>query len=300
MDKIILTEKNGKILANSREVAERFGKSHGSVLKSIQGENRKGYHINGLVDELASKGVNVYDYFIYSTFENRGKLYPEYLMTRDGFSLLVMGFTGKEVLDWKLKYIEAFNTMENKFYNEKILYDNQEIYLDKSKSIYVLLADDNSVKIGVSNNIKHRINTLENQTGKRIINYYITKPCSNSYEIEKMAHIHFKNNRIYGEWFNIDFNEAYEYVKNLYKNMATYIWGNKLEDVKKIEDTFEKVHLTHAKINIPINNIKEMLSNYVDKGLLNNVPETYEEALNMICEQNILYYTRLKESLSCN
>ena len=36
-----------------------------------------------------------------------------YLMNRDGFSLLVMGFTGKKALDWKLKYINAFNQMEN-------------------------------------------------------------------------------------------------------------------------------------------------------------------------------------------
>ena len=35
-----------------------------------------------------------------------------YLMNRDGFSLLAMGFTGKEAVQWKLKYIEAFNQME--------------------------------------------------------------------------------------------------------------------------------------------------------------------------------------------
>ena len=33
-------------------------------------------------------------------------------MNRDGFSLLAMGFTGKKALQWKLKYIEAFNEME--------------------------------------------------------------------------------------------------------------------------------------------------------------------------------------------
>ena len=37
-----------------------------------------------------------------------------YIMNRDGFSLLVMGFTGKDALDWKLKYIDAFNKMEKK------------------------------------------------------------------------------------------------------------------------------------------------------------------------------------------
>lgn len=42
----------------------------------------------------------------------RGQHFPFYLMNRDGFSLLAMGFTGKKALQWKLKYIEAFNEME--------------------------------------------------------------------------------------------------------------------------------------------------------------------------------------------
>ena len=42
---------------------------------------------------------------------------PAFLMTRDGFALLAMGFTGKRALHWKLKYIEAFNAMENELRN---------------------------------------------------------------------------------------------------------------------------------------------------------------------------------------
>ena len=38
-----------------------------------------------------------------------GQYHKMYLMNRDGFSLLVMGFTGKEALEWKLEYIKAFN-----------------------------------------------------------------------------------------------------------------------------------------------------------------------------------------------
>ena len=41
-----------------------------------------------------------------------GRSQPEYLCTRDGVSLLVMGFTGEGALKWKLKYIDAFNQME--------------------------------------------------------------------------------------------------------------------------------------------------------------------------------------------
>ena len=41
-----------------------------------------------------------------------GRNQPMYYMNRDGFSLLAMGFTGKKALEWKLKYIMAFNEME--------------------------------------------------------------------------------------------------------------------------------------------------------------------------------------------
>lgn len=44
--------------------------------------------------------------------DSYGRQQKMYLMNRDGFSLLAMGFNGKEALSWKLKYIEAFNKME--------------------------------------------------------------------------------------------------------------------------------------------------------------------------------------------
>lgn len=46
--------------------------------------------------------------------EQNGQSYPMYLMNRDGFTLLAMGFNGKAALEWKLKYIAAFNEMEKK------------------------------------------------------------------------------------------------------------------------------------------------------------------------------------------
>lgn len=56
---------------------------------------------------------NSIGYFIPSTYQDdKGETRNEYLLTRDGFSLLVMGFTGQKALEWKLKYIDAFNQME--------------------------------------------------------------------------------------------------------------------------------------------------------------------------------------------
>lgn len=105
MNEVInVLNQDGCLVVSSREVARNFDKEHKNVLAAIN------THIQDL---LYVDGLKVsHEMFIESEYENRGKKYPEYLLTRDGFSLLAMGFTGKKALEWKLKYIEVFNKME--------------------------------------------------------------------------------------------------------------------------------------------------------------------------------------------
>lgn len=100
MNDIILSTQNGEPVVSSREVAKNFGKEHKDTLESIR---------QILVAENSAT-----KFFHESSFEYRGRQFPEYFMNRDGFTLLAMGFTGKAALEWKLKYIEAFNEMEKK------------------------------------------------------------------------------------------------------------------------------------------------------------------------------------------
>jgi Rha family phage regulatory protein len=51
--------------------------------------------------------------------DDRGKIQPIYLLTRSGFSILAMGFSGKKALEWKIKYEQAFTTMEQALKQEK-------------------------------------------------------------------------------------------------------------------------------------------------------------------------------------
>lgn len=89
---------------SSRVVAEKFGKEHRHILRSV-------YHI--LQEDKDSEDTFNETNFIASTFrDTKGREYPEFLMTRDGFSLLSMGFTGKEARNWKINFIKAFNHME--------------------------------------------------------------------------------------------------------------------------------------------------------------------------------------------
>lgn len=102
MNDIILSTQNGEPVASSRDVAKRFGKRHDHVIRDIA-EIVKSFPKNGDTP-LFFKTEYVHP-------QNHQK-YPMYLMNRDGFSLLAMGFTGKEAVQWKLKYIAAFNAME--------------------------------------------------------------------------------------------------------------------------------------------------------------------------------------------
>ena len=98
-DLINITNRDGQAVVSSREVAERFGKQHKDVLESIRGITAENSALTSM-------------FFATAYTAGTGKSYPMYLMNRDGFSLLAMGFTGKEALAWKIKYIEAFNKME--------------------------------------------------------------------------------------------------------------------------------------------------------------------------------------------
>ena len=102
-----LKNENGQIVVSSRMVAERFGKQHKHVLDSIE----------ELIKGVAEKSADLFIYTQYQHPQNK-QWYPEYLMTRDGFTLLAMGFTGKEALKFQLAYIEAFNKMEEALKNQ--------------------------------------------------------------------------------------------------------------------------------------------------------------------------------------
>lgn len=95
---------NGQKMVSSRDVASNFEKNHRDVLKAI--ENLKEGMRKTSQTPLFFKSEYVH--------EQNGQHYPMYYMNRDGFSLLAMGFTGSKAMEWKLKYIQAFNAMERK------------------------------------------------------------------------------------------------------------------------------------------------------------------------------------------
>ena len=94
----LVTIQNDQPVTTSRQIAETFEKDHRNVLRDI----------DALKDVL-----NFEQMFQETQFpDSYGRPQRAYLLNRDGFSLLAMGFTGDKALQWKLKYLAAFNKME--------------------------------------------------------------------------------------------------------------------------------------------------------------------------------------------
>lgn len=107
---------NGAVaLTNSILVAKKFDRNHRDVLDSIR-ELIKGCAENS-ADPMFEETTYIHP--------QNGQEYPMFIMNRDGFTLLAMGFTGEKALRFKLDYINAFNKMEAELKSSKPLTQGQ-------------------------------------------------------------------------------------------------------------------------------------------------------------------------------
>ncbi|EKJ5635610.1 Rha family transcriptional regulator [Campylobacter coli] len=96
--------KGNQIFCTSLDVAKVFGKNHFHVLRDIENILNDLREI-GTSQDLSNFGLVKYK-------DKKGEFRPAYQISRDGFSLLAMGFTGKKALQFKIAFINAFNEME--------------------------------------------------------------------------------------------------------------------------------------------------------------------------------------------
>lgn len=91
---------NGQAMTDSRSIADKFGKRHADILRSIK--------------TLECSPEFTERNFALSEYSDRsGRKNPFYKVTRDGFVFLITGFTGREAARFKEDYIAAFNQMES-------------------------------------------------------------------------------------------------------------------------------------------------------------------------------------------
>lgn len=113
----LVSVNNGQVVTTSLQVAEFFGKQHNEVLKSIKALE---------CSELFRAGN-----FTLSCYTRKNgnvtKAYPMYYLTRDGFTFLAMGFTGKIAAQFKEAYINAFNVMDKKLRSQEFRKESKEL-----------------------------------------------------------------------------------------------------------------------------------------------------------------------------
>ncbi len=106
----LVSIKHNTVITTSKQIAITFGKPHCRVMESVRNLT------TSTPTEFGQSNFRL------SSYNNsQGKRQPMYELTRDGFTLLAMGFTGKRALEFKLAYINAFNEMERKLAEPKTI-----------------------------------------------------------------------------------------------------------------------------------------------------------------------------------
>lgn len=95
---------NNRVVTSSLVIARIFEKEHRTVIRSIETSTAQNCALLEHVMKSSYVALN-------------GKTNPMYYLDRDAFSYIVMGFTGRRAAEWKWKYIQAFNEMEQKVQN---------------------------------------------------------------------------------------------------------------------------------------------------------------------------------------
>lgn len=120
--------RNEQALTDSLTVAEMFEKRHDHVLVKIE----------KILNDSPEKSGQCFHKTRYK--DSSGKWNAKYLMNRDGFTFLAMGFTGKKADAWKWKYIDAFNAME------KIITEKQTtVWLETRQQGKLIRRDETNV-----------------------------------------------------------------------------------------------------------------------------------------------------------
>lgn len=145
---VLVSKTSEKVLVDSRLVATIFEKRHDHVCRNIEKlisidttEHSPKIGEMSIPEEIYTEsGLSndfVKDNFISSTYsDSYGRKQKNYLLTRDGFTVLAMGFTGKKAMQFKEAYIKRFNEMESKLDYIRALRDQYPKLTDAIKEVY--------------------------------------------------------------------------------------------------------------------------------------------------------------------
>lgn len=163
-----------KLITTSRKIAETFEKRHSDVIRDI--ETMK-----------CSEKFRERNFALSSYKSEQNKTLKEYIITEDGFSMLCMGYTGEKAMEFKERYIDAFNAMRNEL--QRIYTERQQWQIERDKGVVIrhILTDTIKMKIAESPNKRFAYpnytnliyRTLFNKTAKELEKDYGVKSKEN-------------------------------------------------------------------------------------------------------------------------
>ena len=121
---LVVINGKGVPTTTSLKVAEVFGKQHKDLLKKLQALECSG--------DFTERNFALSEYT-----DPTGRKLPMYEMTRDGWTFLVMGFTGKKAAQFKERFIAAFNAMEAALKERSMEIDYRKAAVELAKNILV-------------------------------------------------------------------------------------------------------------------------------------------------------------------
>lgn len=195
------TNKYGHVYVSSRDIAKVFGKEHKNIIRDIKALP---------YDKFSQLNFELSNYI-----DIRGKQQPEYLITRDGFSMLVMGFKGEKAYQWKVSFIEAFNKLEQTA-KESVI--TQQLEKQKSNTAKIQTAKLLMLLANKYKNNKEYSQILDSYATKeltgehilplpeRVEHYYTATDLANEFKVSsnfigRLSNIHKLKNDKYGKWF---------------------------------------------------------------------------------------------------
>ena len=155
--------KNKEAVTTSLQVAEAFEKQHKNVIQAIEDKIQS-----------AENSAHYQQMFAVGSYEDsRGRKQKIYYMNRDGFTFIAMGFTGRKADEFKLKYIKAFNEMEEaiKAFNEmEKAIKEQQIVLPTTHREIALLA------LAANEETNERVDAIESDLNDLKNNQLLAEP----------------------------------------------------------------------------------------------------------------------------
>ena len=197
----LVYSKDGQAITTSKAISEVTGKDHFHILRDIRQEIEK---LNDIHNPNLDSDLIINDFKKVEYIAENGQTYTQYELGEMATMQLMLKYS----TEFRAMFILAFQKMKQAINNmfkvkviESVLPQDNRL----RQYIYVIKNPLNeTVKIGVANDVEKRIKQLQTGAGIELELIYKSMICSNAFSIEKDVHKHFEEYRTFGEWFKIN------------------------------------------------------------------------------------------------